>query len=1066
MKNVIFSLFSLALLAISSSVRADDNPCWQNPAVNQVNRLPMTATLQTDDPKIDLAGEWKFKFYYLEDQQCGYIDAPCEDWDNIQVPGMLELQGYGVPVYLNVGYAWRGHFENNPPYVPIKDNYAGQYRRKVLIDKELKNRDIILHIGSATSNVRVWINGIEAGYSEDSKLEARFDITKYVKFGAENEITLEVMRWCDGTYLEDQDFFRFTGIARDIYLQARPKARVENIRIITDRHGMIDYDITFSKEVARYHYSITDSEYKCVTDSEYKYVTGDKVKPYFKKLSNLDCTPYLDKETGTYHGCSAFCILEYKLWSAEEPNLYYFNVAVYDKKGNVTETASVPFGYRDVEICDGQLLVNGKPVLIKGVDRHELNPYKGYVVSEEDMIRDIQIMKQLNINAVRTSHYPNDPRWYNLCDKYGIYVIDEANIESHGMGYGEKTLGNNPIYRDAHLERISRMVQRDINHPSIIVWSLGNEAGFGQNFIDGYNMVKEMDPHRPVHYERAVDYSNPNNTKYSDIICPMYYDYDACEKYLQNNPTKPLIQCEYAHAMGNSMGGFKEYWDLVRKYPHYQGGFIWDFVDQALWWPSDPSKTGTDHVFVYGGDFNDYDPSDNSFCCNGVIAADRSLHPHAYEVAYQYRSIHTSALNENNLLSDGLIKVYNENFFIDLSRYDLNWSVEVAGEPVLSGTAALPVVLPQSEAIVQLPFNLEKIEKACGVEAVGEIYLNVNYTLNRKDGILKAGECVSYDQILLREGFSSYVGDCDLPVSYSWDGELVRFSGGDVTPFEVEFNSRTGFLTGYSISGKQLLESPLEPCFTRAYTENDLGAGFDKKLAFWRDAALKVASFEIEDSPTEPKVKVVYEPLSDAASVSLEWTVRGDGAVECVESLRDAGNLAKAPILPRYGMRCTMPGEYSVFEYFGKGPFENYVDRNSAALVGHYVQRVEDQYHYGYVRPQESGTRTELKWMRLLDDSGNGLEIISESPFNGSALPFSIEEMDVRTLGNNQAHSLELKQLAFENQRSLGKTCVSIDLVHTGVGCVNSWGAWPRKEYRVLPQEYDFSFVLRPVINK
>jgi beta-galactosidase len=702
-----------------------------------------------------------------------------------------------------------------------------------------------------------------------------------------------------------------------------------------------------------------------------------------------------------------------------------------------------------------------------------MNPYKGYVVSEADMVQDILIMKQLNMNAVRTCHYPDDPLWYSLCDKYGLYVIDEANIESHGMGYDERTLAKEPMYEQAHLERIRRMVQRDFNHPSVIIWSLGNEAGDGPNFDKGYAMVKEMDQSRPVHYERTFDYKDGRNSPNTDIGCPMYFRYEKCEEYVLSNPTKPLIQCEYAHAMGNSMGGFKEYWDLVRKYPQYQGGFIWDFVDQAQKWPVDPA-CGSDHVFIYGGDMNDYDPSDNSFCCNGVIAADRTLHPHAYEVAYQYRSILTSA--DSAEAFDGKVDVYNENFFIDLSRYMMEWDVEVDGVRVLAGIVPSLKVSPQETVKVDLGFDEYAVAEACGSADLSEhdVYLNVRYVLKKADGLLPAGTEVAYDQLTLNEAaVKPFENASGLP-AYEKDGDLVTFSGlmtyagvlsDRILPWKAVFDASEGALAAYELGGRSLMAESLVPCFTRAATENDLGAKLDKKQAVWRFPELKVSSFDVEESDGCYVVSVAYEPIAEAAAVSMKYFVYADGTIAAVESLKDEGKLSECYALPRFGMQMAMPGEYSTLEYFGNGPFENYADRNSSALIGHYVQRVEDQYHYGYVRPQESGTKTEIKWMKILDDNGAGFEITSDVRFSASALPFSVEQLDVRTLGNDQAHSLELKSIAHENKRSLGKTYVNFDLRQMGLGCVNSWGAVPRPEYMIPAAEYDFFFILRPVNN-
>ena len=1057
MKRLLTTVLCLAALSAAAfNLAAEQMPDWQNPAVNQRNRLPMSTTFDTGGLNLSLSGMWKFNWNETADSRpmdfygLGYND---ENWDQIPVPGLWELHGYGDPLYLNIGYAWRDHYENNPPYPAMEHNYVGQYRRTFVLDEAWDGKDIFLHIGSATSNVRVWVNGKEVGYSEDSKLEARFDITKFVKEG-ENLIALEIFRWCDGTYLEDQDFFRFAGIARDVYVYSREKKRLENIRAKGSASGEASLYAEVSKGVTAVSFAVLDP-----AGNE---VASTQVTVNAKKLS----------ENGKPCVETVLQIPSVKQWTAETPWLYTLKVASYDKKGE-TESTSVQMGFRDVEIVDGQLLVNGQPVLIKGVNRHEMNPYKGYVVSEADMIQDILIMKQLNMNAVRTCHYPDDPLWYSLCDKYGLYVIDEANIESHGMGYGEKTLAKVPEFEAAHLERIRRMIQRDYNHPSVIIWSLGNEAGDGPNFAKGYALVKEMDPSRPVHYERTFDYKDGRNTPNSDIACPMYFGYERCEKYALSNPTKPLIQCEYAHAMGNSMGGFKEYWDLIRKYPNYQGGFIWDFVDQAQKWPVDPT-CGSDHVFIFGGDMNDYDPTDNSFCCNGVIAADRTLHPHAYEVAYQYRSIHTTATPAEALA--GKVNVYNENFFIDLSRYMMEWDVEVDGVRVLAGMVPSVKVAPQETVAIDLGYDEAAIAEASGFADLAEhdVYLNVRYILRKADGILPAGTEVAYDQVAVNEAAVKPFENLSGLPAYEQDGDFVIFSGimaypgvlsDRISPWKAVFSAADGALVSYELGGKSLVAEPLMPCFTRAATENDLGAKLDRKQAVWRFPEFKVSSFDVEAEDDCYVVSVAYAPIAEAAAVSMKYYVYADGTVAAVESLKDAGKLSECYALPRFGMQMAMPGEYSTLEYFGNGPFENYSDRNSAALKGHYVQRVEDQYHYGYARPQESGTKTEIKWMKVLDDNGAGFEITSDVRFSASALPFSVNQLDVRALDNNQAHSLELKALAQDGKRSLGKTYVNFDLRQMGLGCVNSWGALPRPEYMIPAAEYDFFFVLRPVNN-
>ncbi|MBQ5358105.1 MAG: beta-galactosidase, partial [Alistipes sp.] len=617
-------IFTLATALISMGAVAQTFTEWQDPNVNEVNRAPMRTTFKIFDSeeaakgvychksnpyRLSLNGTWRFDWVENADQRptdffaVGYND---KGWNNIEVPSMWELNGYGDPIYVNYGYAWRGNFEHNPPYVPNEKNNVGSYRRTFNVPAEWSGRDIFLEIGGATSNVYVWVNGKFVGYSEDSHLGAAFDVTKFVQTG-ENLIALQIFRWCDGSYFEDQDLWRLSGLSRDVELVARAKARMDDVNITSSLEnnytdGKLTVDMKFSAAVKS-----ADVKLLCPA--------GDVV-------AEAKLTPSKGKASYTFE------VKNPAKWTAETPNLYKVVIAAGG------EHYAQRVGFRTSEIKNAQLLVNGQPVLIKGVNRHEVDPLKGFVMSRERMIQDIRLMKELNVNAVRTCHYPDTPEWYDLCDEYGIYVLDEANLESHGMGYKEKSLSKFPLFEKTHLERNMRMVFRDRNHPSVIIWSMGNEAGFGPNFEACYRWIKAEDPTRPVHYERA------EGNDFTDIMCPMYADYERCEKYVTSSPKKPLIQCEYAHAMGNSMGGFKEYWDLIRKYPHYQGGFIWDFVDQGLAKYEADGKVS----FYYGGDFNNYDATDNSFNNNGIIAADRTPQAHAWEVKRQYQSIWTEAV--------------------------------------------------------------------------------------------------------------------------------------------------------------------------------------------------------------------------------------------------------------------------------------------------------------------------------------------------------------------------------------------------------------------------------------
>jgi beta-galactosidase len=1028
MRKLILSL-ALAAAFLPLSAKPALEP-WQDPNVFEENRMPMRATFVTAEQQtMSLNGLWKFHFNpTIEGRLKGFEAVGYDDagWDEIPVPGLWDLQGYCDPMYVNIGYPWRGHYQNNPPYPALEHNYVGQYRRTFTVDRSWIGKQICLMIGSATSNVRVWVNGKMVGYSEDSKLEARFDLTKFVKAG-ENTIALEIFRWCDGTYLEDQDFWRFSGIARGVEVYTREKERLEDVHVT----GWADGSLKVALEVTK---GITAVDLEVLDANGRKVLSETGLKPTKGKVDY----------TGSVRNPS--------LWSAEVPNLYTLKVKASTKKG-AAESTCVDFGFRTVEIVGNQLKVNGQPILIKGVDRHELSATGGYVVTEAEMIRDIRIMKELNVNAVRTCHYPDDPRWLALCDKYGLYVVDEGNIESHGMGYGPETLGRNPLFAAAHLARDSRMVQRDFNHPAVIVWSMGNEAGDGPNFEACYDWIKAYDPSRPVQYERALQYEHHTSHRYTDVYCPMYYSPDQVKAYLKVG-TKPFIQCEYAHAMGNSMGNFKEYWDIARAEPGCQGGFIWDFQDQALRWPSD--APGTDHIYIFGGDLNDYDPSDGSFNCNGVIAADRTLHPHAYEVRYQYRNILTAAGSR-----PGVVKVTNEYFFNDLSAYRLAWSLEADGEVVRTGvTEQLDVAPQQTKAFVL----------GIGELPAGQVVtLNVNYQQKAADGLLPAGHVVAYDQLILRDEPSLPMGT-GAPVegkvkaeesasAYTFSGTVSRKGTLGTIPaqWSVTIDKSAGALSSYKVDGKEMLAGLMVPCFDRALNENDLGARFQEHFAFWRNLSFKVASVAMKQVGNNCQVDVVYAPIGGKARVKVAYVVDPEGKVGVSEAMEDAGGLADAPHLFRFGMRFAMPGAYSDLDFFGLGPWENYSDRHSAALLGHYRQRVEDQYHYGYVRSQESGTHTDIRWMRLLDAAGNGLEFTAPTPFSASALPFSLEDLDAHV------HSLELKAKACEGNRSRGKTYVHIDLVQMGVGGIDSWMSWPLKEYLLPAKEREFVFVLKPV---
>ena len=984
-------LLHIALAAALSAV-----PDFQNPDVNAVNRLPMHSSFSTDAPGMSLDGLWKFQWYEcLSDRSMDFYKPDTDDsaWSTMPVPGMWEFNGFGDAQYVNTRYCWALQNPNTPPTVPLLHNHAGQYRRHFTVPSSWKGRDVILTIGSATSNVRVWVNGKMVGYSEDSKLQADFDITKYIKAGSDNLIALEIFRWCDGTYMECQDFWRLCGIARGVSLQALPKARLSDLRISADMEGNYKFEATATKGVKSVTYEVSGPD-----------LAASEV-PFEGRLEGV------------------------KLWSAEEPNLYTLNVTVKDAKG-ITEKVSTHFGFRTVKVEGTALLVNGKRVLIKGVNRHELSETGGYCVSRAEMERDLTIMKRLNINAIRTCHYPDDPYLYDLADRYGFYVWDEANNESHGMGYLEKTLAKNPLFNKTHLERVQRMIYRDINHPSIITWSLGNEAGWGKNFEDCADWVHAYDSSRPVHYERAL------RDPHVDIYSTMYFGLERNQKlnprgdevvyhYLDNNPDRPYIQCEYAHAMGNSCGGFREYWDLARTSTVYQGGFIWDFQDQALRWPSEKSQTG--FIYAFGGDIDKVEASDNSFNCNGVIAADRSLHPHAYEIAYQHQNIWTSAAD----LEEGRVKVYNENFFIGLKKYRLEWTLDADGEPYKSGVVENLSAAPGETAVVKLGYGSGDI---CGKASL--VTLNVKYVLKDRDGLLPAGSQVAYEQFILREK----------PFEITACGALEAIAA---------FDKTTGALCSYKAGGRELMTEPLMPCFGRAVTENDLGAKLHKSQKAWLYPEFKLISFV----QTEASAVAEYS-VDGLCKVRVQYDMLADGSIFVTE--RMTGISPDAPFLFRFGVEFALEGGLDRIEFVGAGPWENYSDRSSGAKIGRYCQMVADQYHYGYVRPQESGTHTQLRYLKVLGQDGCGLAFVSDALFSASALPFGRRAIDLSITGGSrldaegdQRHSLEL--------RPDGRTHVNLDLVQMGVGAPDSWGQIPLDAYLLAPQERTFEFTIIPI---
>lgn len=1022
----------LALLSMSSGALAQSESRWQNVNINQQNREPRRANFfafenlekaQSFDKKksanyLSMEGMWKFNFVKDHNKRpANFFALKYDDsqWKDFPVPGLFELNGYGDATYKNIGYAWATQFDPNPPYISELNNYTGSYRRTFELPKDWKGKDVYFHVGSATSNLTLWVNGKYVGYSEDSKVAAEFNISKYLKPG-KNLIAMQVMRWCDGSYFEDQDFWRFTGIAREVYLYARPKLHAADIRLNAAlennyQDGVLNYKVSLKGGKTDVAITLCDKDGKQIAQA-----TGAQGVIKVPKVN---------------------------AWTAETPYLYKAYITLKNKQG-AAEVIPQKVGFRNVEIKNAQLLVNGQPVLVKGADRHEMDPDGGYVVSLERMIQDIKIMKQLNINAVRTSHYPCDPRWYDLCDEYGIYITAEANLESHGMGYEEKSLAKFPEYIVPHIERNEGNVKPLINHPSVIVWSLGNESGYGVNFEKAYDWVKACDTTRPAQYERGGYDSK------TDIYCPMYIGYEESESYCKSNGTKPYIQCEYAHAMGNSEGGFKEYWDLIRKYPKYQGGYIWDFVDQGL---RDKSPITGKEIFTYGGDYGRYPASDYNFNCNGIIAPNRRLNPHAYEIQYVLQNVWIKDFDAEN----GSFNVYNENFFKNID--DLSLTATLFANGVKLTTVAIPDtkgIAPQATKLVKSEALKSAIEKAEAEYATEEITINFAFASDGSQPLVDKGQVMARQQIVL----NGYEFDkVDAPANTGSKIEVEETNSYVKVSAErmsVTIGKKTGMIDYLDVDGEPMLKfrESMTPEFWRAPTDNDYGASLQKKMRVWKNPQMNLKSFDKSESKDSVVLTANFEMPEVKAELMLRYRINAAGEVTVTEKMT-TDKEAKVADLFRYGMQLQMPASFSKLEYYGRGPEENYIDRHSSSFIGKYEANVKDEY-YPYVRPQESGNHTDIRYFSIFNPTtGKGITFEGYAPMECSAIPYLVEDLDAGIEKEHAwgQHSGDLVEK--------GLVQLHIQQRQFGLGCIDSWGSSPMEKYRMHYQDRCFSFVIK-----
>ncbi|MBN2425311.1 MAG: DUF4981 domain-containing protein [Calditrichaceae bacterium] len=1032
-----------------SDIKAQDRPPHpelENPAIQGINKeYPHASFISYDNRQnallndkskssraIILNGIWKFNFVTGVSNRIKNFAAPDFDlsnWKEIPVPSNMEIHGYGIPIYVNVGYEFYPKWNFKPPYInDLEKNNIGYYRRDFNVPESWKDQQIFIHFGSIKSVGFVWINGQKVGMSKDSKTPQEFDITKYVQPG-ENTIAVEVFRWSDASYLECQDFWRLSGLPREVYVYAQPKVRLRDffVKSTLDENymdGVFDLDVELKNHTSRKtKHSVT---YEILDE------TNKSIVSETKTVESNDTTGILNFKT---------LIPSVKPWSAEIPNLYTLLLTVKDAAGNTSEVTSAKIGFRTSEVKDGLFLINGKRILVKGVNIHEFNQNTGQVIDEKTTMLDMERMKQLNINAIRSSHYPEPDYFYDLADKYGFYIIDEANIESHGMGYDRskgKSLANNLDWTKAHLFRTRNMIERDKNHPSVVIWSLGNEAGNGYNFYQTYLLIKNRDKTRPVQYEQAGLEWN------TDIFCPMYAKIEHIEQYARKYTDRPLILCEYEHAMGNSEGNLKDYWDTIEKYPNLQGGLIWDWVDQGL-----AAKNEKGEFWAYGGDYGPKGtPSDGNFCINGVVFPDRSIKPHSREVKHVYQNIGFKA---DDLLA-GKITIINKFRFTNLNKFAFTYKITANGKPLTSDE--LPVMDIAPEQSKQISINTSKVKAEPGVEYFVTIYAKTKVAEN----LLPAGWEIASEQFKLpveadKEQFDiTNAGE----VIYE-EGASIKIKGND---FSLAIDKKTGIITSYKSKGKELLLNGYgpRPAFWRAPTDNDYGWKMPKICRLWKKASDQppvAASVKTTQKGNAVKVEVIYNLDSLKSTWKTQYTIMGNGAIK-VENLLLTKD-SKAPVIPRVGMKMQMPVEFNQLEYFGRGPWENYCDRNTSAFVGRYKSTVADLY-VPYIRPQENGHRTGVRWMAITRDDGSGLLVVADSLIEFNVLNNPVEDFDAGPdKDKNLRHTYDIQP------KNLVE--VHIDYRQMGVAGDDSWGGWPHESYLIRPREegYKYSFTMVPV---
>lgn len=1020
----------ICLFVLFSGLALAQTPDWENPKIFGVNNEYTRATsLPFDDLKdaiandysaspyyMSLNGTWKFKWvpkpadrpvdFYKENYDVS-------KWNDFTIPGNWEVNGYGYPIYTNVVYP----HPKNPPFINHEDNPVGSYKKTIEIPSSWDGRQVFIHFEAAAAGMYVWVNGQKVGYSQVMKCPVEFDITKYLRSG-KNTIAIEAYRWTDGSYLEDQDFWRLSGFDRGLYLYSTAKTRIQ------DFFAHPDLDSNYKNGLFSLDVKVKNFSDKSVNQTISAEIFDKNGKSIYKSSNVVKADAGGSVET-KFKASSIKSVLK---WTAETPNLYNLVLTLIDESGKVIEYTSNKIGFRKIELKDGQVLVNGKPVLFKGTNIHEHDPYKGHVVDRDLIIKDLTVMKQLNINAIRTSHYPQPTLFYQLCDEFGFYIVDEANIEAHDLDNGPILAASHPDWKDAHLDRMYRLVERDKNHACVIFWSMGNEYRFGETNKEMYKWAKKYDPSRPVQFERAGE------NEWTDVICPMYPGMDRMKEKASKELGRPYIMCEYAHAMGNSGGNFQLYWDVIRSSRNFQGGFIWDWVDQGL---SAKTVEGK-HFWAYGGDFGVTKAMyyhDENFCCNGLVDPLRNPHPHAYETKKVYQNVLFTCKDPKS----GVITLFNDNFFADLKGlYTFAWELTKNGEKIADGTFETALA-PQSYKDIKL--TLPALESKPGTEYLINVY---GYTKNASQ-LLPAGYLLALEQFAINQDGYFVKEENKTEGSVKVDNQRgIILSAGD---YKAVFGGNRGGLR-YTYKDREIFNGNPEPNFWRAPTDNDFGAGMHKSLNIWRNPGARIESTTVSEKDGCATVTVIYNLRDVSSTLKVEYTMLKDGRLN-VKSTFDTQR-KDLPEMPRFGLLFHLPYSYSNVNWYGRGPGESYADRKTSTLIGLYKSTVAEQFH-PYIRPQETGNKTDVRWMSLTDKSGFGIKITGDQPVNCTALNYDSEDLDPG-FSKKQQHPVDVVPQY--------RVFLSVDMFQRGVGGLNSWGAQPMREYTYRPGQYTYSFTV------